>query len=84
MRRVTQFGQLGCVGQIGEEHRLAFFPNAADQTFFRLDRMGAEKTVERDRVGGGLLQNPIGHIDQRRAAFGKERRHQRHPLRSTR
>ena len=72
--RLAQIRQLRRIGQIGEVNGLAVFPGAAEQAFAGIDGVRAQITVQRDRGGGGLLQNAGGHFDQRRTAFGKESR----------
>ena len=73
------FASSGTCCEIGEVEGLAAFPNTAEQAFAGIDRVRTEITVQRDRRRGRLLQDAVGHFDQRRAALGKKCRLQARP-----
>ncbi len=78
-----KFASSGTSFEIGEVESLAAFPDTADQAFAGIDGVRAEITVERDGRGRSLLQDAVGHFDQRRTTLGKECRLKRVPVRST-
>ena len=73
------FASSGTSFQIGEVESLAAFPGTAEQAFAGIDGVRAEITVKRDGRGGSLLQDAVGHFDQRRTTLGKECRLQARP-----
>ena len=76
---LAQVRQLRHMFQIDKVKGLAAFPGAAEQAFAGIDAVGTEVAIERDGRRGGLLQDAVGHFDERRAAFGNERRLQPRP-----
>ena len=75
----AQICQLRHVFEIGEVDGLAAFPGTAEQAFAGIDGVRAEITVKCDGRGGSLLQDAVGHFDERRTTLGKECRLQARP-----